>query len=631
MAQRRKQKNAKKMPGKKTHYTAPSAQALLQQGLEHHRKGQIEQAQNCYEKSLELEHEHPEALHMLGLVNYQTGNAEEGARLISRSLELAPKNTTAMGNLASIKMSLNRREEAVPLLQEAVRLAPQHGPAWRSLGDALASLGRLSEAAQAYEHALEAWPTGVDKGGLPHNYAVTLSGLGQHETAASLLKKILQAQPGNLSAHCNLGHALRELEQFEDACKAFTSALGLEPDMPQAHLGLAGCLEKLGELDNALEHARKARELNPCEDTWFREAHLLQADNDCEAARDCYRKALACNPRCTVAMNNLGVLDMNENLMDAAAHWFQRARDCDPTYAEAWTNWANILEKQGELERAEVAASRGVELEESPSSLVRLGYVLQRQGRIEDALKVYGRLLEIDPADTKGVTLYLAGLGLREMPSRASEAHVRELFDYYAGFFEKHLRERLEYRGPEVMLSLLSPCLQERDIASPAENGLDFMDLGCGTGLCGAVVSPFARRLDGVDLSPRMLAKAQARGIYHDLFKAELEQCLEEVEREYDCVLAGDVFVYLGDLEPVFAAVARRLRPGGYFAFTLETHSGQGVKVNEGNRYQHSREYLRELAARQGFSLLTMDDVVMRVEAQQPVESLAVLLHKPSA
>jgi len=609
---------------------APSpGEEHLRRGLELHRRKELDAARRSYEQALEAQPGHPEALHMLGLTLYQQGEPEAGAELVSRSLEQAPDNVAALGNLASMSMALGRRDEAAALLHRAVELAPQHAPAWRSLGDALASLRRLEEADAAYRKALELWPQGVDSGSLRHNHAVTLSGLGRHQEAAKLFKEILRAQPGNLSAHCNLGHALRELKQLEDACKAFVSALHLEPDMPQAHLGLAGCLEKLGELDDALEHARRARELDPCEDSWFREAHLLQELGESDAARACYTKTLACNPRCVVALNNLGVLAMNGGDMDEAASWFGRARDCDPTYAEAWTNWANILEKKGELEHAERAARKGVELAETPSSLVRLAYVLQRQGRIEEALQIYGRLLENDPADSKGVTLYLAGLGLRQMPSRASDAHVRELFDHYAGFFEKHLREKLEYRGPEVMLSLLGPWLQRRDAAQATESGLDVMDLGCGTGLCGAVVSPFARRLDGVDLSPRMLAKARARGIYRELYQEELAACLENLEEDYDLVLAGDVFVYVGDLEPVFAAVVRRLRPGGLFAFTLETHEGDDVRVNEGNRYQHGRQYLRQLAFAHGLHLRTMEDAVMRMEADTPVASLAVLLQKP--
>ena len=36
---------------------------------------------------------------------------------------------------------------------------------------------------------------------------------------------------------------------------------------------------------------------------------------------------------------------------------------------------------------------------------------------------------------------------------------------------------------------------------------LDVLDLGCGTGLCGPLLRPYARALAGVDLSPQMLER----------------------------------------------------------------------------------------------------------------------------
>lgn len=607
-------------------------QEAMRLAMDWHRQGRIEQSKELYEKIIAQEPGYPEAQHMLGLALFQMGDLEAGRQCLALCLEFEPGNLTAMGNLASVLAALEKREEAAELLRQLLEMAPDRATAWRGLGDVLASLKRLPEAAQAYEQALRFWPPEQDKGSLPHNYATTLAGLGRHEQAAAMLKEILREQPGHLAAHCNLGQSLRELGQYDDACKAFICALDLEPGMHQAHLGLAGCYEAIGELEEALQHAGRARELDPCESTWFREGHLLQELGDYAKACHCYEHVLACNPACVVALNNMGVLAMNEGDAHNATIWFSRARDCDPKYDEAWTNWANLLEKNGELDKAEMAARRGAELKESPSSLVRLGYVLQRQGHIEEALAIYKRVLEMDPSDSKGVTLYLAGLGLREMPARASDSHVRGLFDHYAGFFEKHLKTKLEYRGPEVMLATLSPWLQEaeaRDGASQASQNLDILDLGCGTGLCGAVLSPFARRLDGVDLSPRMLAKARQRGIYNELREAELTQSLEESTRDYHCVVAGDVFVYLGDLAQVFAAVHERLRPGGLFAFTLETHEGEGVVVGSGNRYQHGQGYLENLALEKGFLVLTLEPVVMRLEAGEPVPSLAVLLRKP--
>ncbi len=64
-------------------------------------------------------------------------------------------------------------------------------------------------------------------------------------------------------------------------------------------------------------------------------------------------------------------------------------------------------------------------------------------------------------------------------------------------------------------------------------------------------------------------------------------------EANYHLVLAADVFVYVNDLAPIIAAIARVLAPDGLFAFTVETHAGDGVKLLPTLRYAHGEAYVR--------------------------------------
>ncbi|MFP4392892.1 MAG: tetratricopeptide repeat protein [Desulfohalobiaceae bacterium] len=602
---------------------------LLEQALSLHRQGEIDQAKSLYIQVLEQEPGHAQALHMLGLAYYQGGDLESAHAFLARSLESEPEDIGVMGNLSTILASMGRLEEAVQILHKALEIAPENAWSWRSLGDRLAQLDRLEQTVQAYEQALKYWPQGVDRGPLPLNLAVSLADLGRYQEASRRLSEIVEREPENIVAYCNLGYVLRESNHLERACEAFRSALELDPDMYEANLGLASCLDKLDELEEGLAHAKQAREILSSEASWFREGHLYQELGRFEEARECYRQALAHNENSTVVLNNLGVICMNEGDREEASAWIKQALDADPAYDQPWINLANLLEKQGDLQEAEVAAKNAVLLKESPSALVRLGYVLQRQERLEEALEVYGRALEIDPEDSKGVTLFLAALGLRTTPSRAPRVLVQRIFDHYANYYDRHMCHTLEYRGPEVILNLLSSWLQEKDVQQAASHGLDILDLGCGTGLCGQTLSPFAKTLEGMDLSRRMLAKAQELGVYHKLIESELTQGLQGLEGQYDCITACDVFVYLGDLEPVFQGVYDRLRPGGLFAFTVESlNESGGLKVSKNTRYKHSREYLDQLSQKVGFSTSCMEDVVLRKEAEEPVQGLGVVLNK---
>jgi predicted TPR repeat methyltransferase len=155
------------------------------------------------------------------------------------------------------------------------------------------------------------------------------------------------------------------------------------------------------------------------------------------------------------------------------------------------------------------------------------------------------------------------------------------------------------------------------------------LDLGCGTGLCGPLVKSAVRRLDGVDLSPRMLEKARALGLYDQLVHGDLVEHLRSTRREYDLVLSADVFIYVGDLEPVFAEVSRVMKDGGVFCFSVEQAGDeQTVLLNTHQRYAHSERYVRELAARHGFDVLRMLRHAIREDQREAIPGLYFYLLK---
>ena len=117
-------------------------------------------------------------------------------------------------------------------------------------------------------------------------------------------------------------------------------------------------------------------------------------------------------------------------------------------------------------------------------------------------------------------------------------------------------------------------CKDLADLVMPGRDKLRVLDLGCGTGLAGLLFKPCAARLTGIDLSPAMIEKARARDVYDSLIVGDIETALIG---EYDLILAADTLVYLGDLRPVFAAVADHLAPGGFFLFTTEAKEGPGI------------------------------------------------------
>ena len=157
--------------------------------------------------------------------------------------------------------------------------------------------------------------------------------------------------------------------------------------------------------------------------------------------------------------------------------------------------------------------------------------------------------------------------------------------------------------------------------------GDTILDLGCGTGLCGELLRPLVDAIDGIDLSAAMLEQARGRGIYRHLERHELNAYLAARTTPADLFVAADVFGYIGDLAPAFAAVRRLLRAGGCFAFTVEQLlDGGDYTLQPCLRYRHSEDYVRRLAAQHGFTVRELAADTLRHDQQTPIPALYVYL-----
>ncbi len=255
-----------------------------------------------------------------------------------------------------------------------------------------------------------------------------------------------------------------------------------------------------------------------------------------------------------------------------------------------------------------------------------LGETRAKLGDGAGAAAALREALRIDPRDRHGAALHLARLGAANPDGAMSPAYVRALFDQYAPRFDGALLEGLAYRGPQRLLDAVERA------GAPAGGFEAMLDLGCGTGLAGAAFRPRVRHLSGVDLSPAMIAEARARGIYDRLETGELVEFLgaeRAARRRYDLVIAADVFVYLFDLAAIARAVAGVLSPGGLFAFTVETHGGDGVELGEKLRYRHGAAHVRAAVAAGPLQLLELAPVATRIESGGTVAGLLAVAARP--
>lgn len=347
---------------------------------------------------------------------------------------------------------------------------------------------------------------------------------------------------------------------------------------------------------------------------------LAEADAHYDARRwaeagAAYERALAAGGPAR-AWYRLGNVREEQDRDAEAAACFQRALALDPAHAQAWNNLGGARQRAGDLEGAIDAYRRSIAADpDLAQPYLNLGRLYGARGEQARAAECFEAGLARHPGDPSFAHLVAAARGASS--ARPPEGYVTTLFDSVAPQFERHLVEDLEYRVPQALAAMVRPRLA---------SGARVIDLGCGTGLVAAALAGGGAQITGIDLSPRMLEIAAARGLYARLEQGELAEVLARMApASAQAVLAADVFIYVGDLEAVFAAVARVLAPRGQFAFSVEGLESGTYRLLPSGRYAQSPAYLRALAQRFGLAELALERTRIRREAQGHAEGWLAL------
>ncbi len=526
--------------------------------------------------------------------HHQAGRLAEAEKLYRQILSLDARHTEALHLLGVIAYQTGNLDEAVTRYEQALAIKPDFPKALYNLGVALQAQGKLDEAIVRYEQALIIKPKNADA---LSNLGIALQDQGKLDEAVARYEQALAIKPDFPKALSNLGVALQAQGRLDEAITRYEQALAVKPDYVEALSNLGVALQDQGRLDEAIARYQQALAVKPYyADALSNFGNALQAQGKLDEAIARYEQALAVKPDFPKALYNLGCVLQDQNKLDDAIARYEQALAIKPDYADA---------------------------------LYNLGCSLQSQGKLDEAAQRYRQTINLDPKN-KSAEHLLASI-TAGTTQRAPSQYIEKLFDGYAHKFDTHLVHDLKYKTPTELISLL------RQAVEFPVGKWDVLDLGCGTGLAGLEIFPYARQLVGVDLSSKMLERAHARNIYHRLEHADLLLMMQgEESSSYDVVIAADVFVYLGVLDDIVSEVKRLLRTDGFFIFTVEAlealssdvislENKSDYKLNQSGRYAHSANYLEKLSSTNGFSSISLTSIPVRFEKGLPVMAWAVV------
>ena len=424
--------------------------------------------------------------------------------------------------------------------------------------------------------------------------AIVLQKDGQLVAAGELYRRVLDVWPTHADALHYAGVLAHQQGHSDRAVALIEQSLAAAPGRADCFNNLGIVFQSSGKLDAALDAYQQAIAIDPSHaNAHSNRGVVLRASGRPLEAEAAYRTAIGIDPGHIDAFTNLGIL----------LHGLKRTREATECYCKVIT----LRPKHREARR-----------------LLALAHCVL--GDVDQAIKVFDEWLAEEPGDPIALHMRAACKG-RDVPARASNGFVERTFDSFAASFEAKL-EQLSYRAPALVAAML-----ENSLPEPSKQ-LEVLDAGCGTGLCGPLLAPYARQLLGVDLSEGMLALAKEKHVYDVLTKAELTDYMRGQPGTFDVIVAADTLVYFGDLESVVGAAASALRHSGLFVFTLEHAVGAAADIEWQlelhGRYSHARSYVERVLADFGLQPWIVP-AELRMESGAPVAGLVVRGTKAAA
>ncbi len=430
---------------------------------------------------------------------------------------------------------------------------------------------------------------------------------GRIEQAESLANQACQADPSDEQAVLMYSGLLLHRRANEAAEAILIEALSAGLDSGPAKANLALCWSRLDRHAEAAVLAREVTESEPSlVSAWNALAAALLAMGQPEQAELALEQALAVHPdhpALMLLMGHASSAQKKANEADASYRVFDRK-------AMELARQAESLTLSGRLVEAEHQYRQLVAIQPSNAAAhAGLGRLLLRMARPDEAIAPLGEAIRLNPEDHS--SQHFLGLAKGEPAARAHPAYVRALFDDYAEDFDDSLTKDLGYRIPEEMAARL--------IDYRADLG-EVLDLGCGTGLMAEALADRFAAMDGVDLSPKMLRLAEQRGRYRKLHREEIVHFLGRQAQQWTTILAADVLVYIGDLAEFARHLSNRLRPEGWFSFSIELSESEPCLLNPATgRFQHHPDAVDQILLANGFASPRWTMTTIRQESGQRI------------
>ena len=375
--------------------------------------------------------------------------------------------------------------------------------------------------------------------------------------------KLILLKPDFAEAYYNRGLLFLQLSRLKEAIKSYDKAIQIKPGLAEAYNNRGIALQELGRLDLAVES---------------------------------YDKAIQIKPDYEGAYHNLGIALRELGQLEQSIVSCNQAIQIKPDYAEAYLNLGVSLQELGQPEKAIKNYGKAAQIKpDYAEAYLNLGVSLLDLGQLEQSIVSCKKAIQLNPNSktAQHILNYLLGSDSQSAP----EEYIKNLFNRNAQIYENRLLNELGYTVPSLFKNTLS------NLGFLSNKFNKTIDLGCGTGLVGVELRNIVNTLIGIDLSEKMIRKAQEKNVYDELVVDDLIRGLETLKINFNLFVVADVFTYLGNLCPLFNSVNKYTKSSSLLIFSTEDVSGDSFFLRKTGRFAHSKNYILSMASNYGFQL----------------------------
>ncbi|MDC0538443.1 tetratricopeptide repeat protein [Planktomarina temperata] len=361
----------------------------LQQGIEAHKAGQIQEADRLYTAILQAQPKHPDANHNMGVLAVSVGKVEQALPFFKAALEVNPATAQFWLSYIDALIKLDKLDDAKAVLDQAKSKSAK-GDGFDKLEQRLkdAGQGPLEASKIASEPQLEQLNI-LDS--LKLDQAIKLAKKkakeGVTEEAKLIYQDILTKFPKNKRA--------------KDGLKGLASGLvgktSKAQDPPQDQLQSIINLYSQGQLKKAFQKSETLVQQFPDSSILFNiRGAVLKGLGQLDHSIEAYNKALAIEPNYAEVLNNMGDALREHGKLKEAIVACGKALAIKPDYAEAYNNMGNALQEQGKLEEAIETYTKALALTPDYAEVYNnMGIALKDQGKLEEAIQAYNKAIAI--------------------------------------------------------------------------------------------------------------------------------------------------------------------------------------------------------------------------------------------